>query len=287
MAKPGNHKKRNSETKSAQPIVDQKAVRKIMTRGQFLARRKFLTRAAVLGAGAGAIGLGGAGMLKSANALSATNTGYDWDMDSQGNFGLFDSEGIEILSFSDRGELVLFYPNTSTRQGSDLRVNFSNSLFGSGIPRIAFAMKWGSVLGSESVTVFSPPRWDVVYLMVGHLKITGFSGTNPVTFTVNYTDPPGANFTATLCSVLPTENLQNTDFSPVCEDIGQGTKITISVNLGEGDTVENMQGYLTFVEVDRRPGGSFNKSVPLGMDTGDANLQLNGFSIGAWDGQLR
>lgn len=253
-------------------------------------RRAFLSKAARLGGVAGAGILGAGDLLKTSNEAFAANqatAGYKWKTDSYGNLGMFDSNGTEILSITDQGLLTLFAPSSSNGPGSDLRVNYSNSLFGSGIPRIGFAMKWGKVTSSESVTVQAPQVWDVVYLMVGHLKITGYEGINPVTFTVNYTDPTGYNFTGTLCSVTPTTKVQNVDFSPICEDIGYGTDITVSVNLGVGDSVENMQGYLTFIEVDRRPGGQFNINVPSGMNEGDANQQLMGFSTGDWDGQLQ
>jgi hypothetical protein len=250
-------------------------------------RRKFLKKTAIMGGGAGLLGLGSTGLIRAAAVASGPAQDYFWAEDSNGNYGLYDTSGTEMLSVTNEGLVDLFYPNTSTEPGPDLRVNFSNSLFGSGIPRIAFAMKWGSILTSDSVFVIAPQDWIVVYLMVGHLKITGYSGTSPITFTVNYTDPPGHNFTATLCSVTPSENIQNTDFSPVCEDIRPGSKITVSVNLGAGDTVTNMQGYLTFLEVDRRPGGDYNTYVPKGLDKGDANLQLAGFSKGEWSGQLQ
>lgn len=251
-------------------------------------RRQFLRRTALVGGGTvSAMGIGGAGFLKVPKAYAAKSTSFDWNEDAKGRYGLFDSSGTEILSVDNRGQLALFYPYSRTGSGSDIRVDFSNSLFGSGIPRIAFAMKWNMVLDSQSFSVTSPQDWDVVYLMVGHLKITGFSGSNPVNFTVNYIDPPGDNFTATLCSVTPTISPQNTDFSPVCEDIHSGSKITISIDLGAGNSVANMQGYLTFVELDRRPGGSYNLAVPEGMNTGDANQQLMGFSTGSWDGQLK
>jgi hypothetical protein len=248
-------------------------------------RRRFLKQAAVLGSAAGAIGLGGADFMRPSVAMSNQPVSYSWEGDSNGNFGLYNPVGRQVLSVSERGLMTFFSP-PAPGVGSDFRVNYSNSLFGSGIPRIAFAMKWARVLSSQSFSVISPQDWEVVYLMVGHLKVTGYTGISPITFTVNYTDPPGDNFTATLCSIIPTQSPQNTDFSPVCEDIHTASEITIAVNLPSDATVTNMQGYLTFIEVDRRPGGEFNKNVPDGMDTGDANQQLMGFSIGEWDGQL-
>lgn len=169
----------------------------------------------------------------------------------------------------------------------DLRVDYSNSLFDSEYFENRLCYGVGEVLNSQNFSATSPNDWEVVYLMVGHLKITGYSETEPVSFTVNYTDPPGHNFPATLCSVVPTQRVQNTDFTPICEDIGTSTKITISIDLAEGDSVTNMKGYLAFLEVDRRPGRTFNPAVSEGMNTGDANQRLVGFSTGAWDGKLR